>query len=71
VPTKPKSSVKPKSSDIQPLAFTIEQALKAVPIGRTKLHELMVTGAVRSVKIGRRRLIPVEALAELLLRESA
>jgi excisionase family DNA binding protein len=32
--------------------------------GRTKLYEAIATGALRSVKVGRCRLIPADALRE-------
>ena len=48
------------------LAYTISQALERVPIGRSKFYELISSGAVRSIKIGDRRLIPADALAELV-----
>jgi excisionase family DNA binding protein len=37
-------------------------------VGRTKLFELVATGELRSVKIGRRRFIPVEAVREYVSR---
>ena len=33
-------------------------------IGRTKLYELVGTGELRTVKIGRRRFVPVQAIEE-------
>lgn len=48
------------------LAYTIEEALEAVPIGRTKMFELMASGRLRTVTLGRRRLIPADALAALM-----
>jgi len=35
-------------------------------LGRTKLYELTATKAIRSVKIGRRRMWPATAIAEYL-----
>lgn len=39
-----------------------EEAARHAGIGRTKMYELIRTGQVRSVKIGRSRRIPVDAL---------
>jgi hypothetical protein len=50
---------------VQRLAYSIDEALQAVPIGRSKLFELMASGQLRTITIGSRRLIPVDALAEL------
>lgn len=33
-------------------------------LGRTKLYELTASGAIRSVKVGRRRMWPTDALRE-------
>lgn len=35
-------------------------------VGRTKLYELTATGEIRSVKIGRRRFWPDDAIADFI-----
>ena len=45
------------------LVLTVEQAAEALGIGRTLMYELVGTGAVESVRIGRLRRIPAQALA--------
>lgn len=35
-------------------------------VGRTKLYELTASGAIRSVKIGRRRFWPADAVADFV-----
>jgi excisionase family DNA binding protein len=42
--------------------LTVEEAAERLSIGRTKAYELMDTGALESVTIGRCRRIPAEAL---------
>ncbi|MFI7697029.1 helix-turn-helix domain-containing protein [Nonomuraea sp. NPDC049655] len=44
------------------LLVTPIEAAQTLGVGRTKLYELMASGALRSVKIGRARRIPLEAL---------
>jgi len=44
------------------MLFGIEDAMHATGLGRSKLYELMESGAIESVKCGKRRLIPIEAL---------
>lgn len=39
--------------------LTVEEAAAALRIGRTKVYELLKDGDLRSVTIGRRRLVPV------------
>ena len=42
--------------------YTPEEAAEALRLGRSKVYDLMRTGALRSVKIGGSRRIPVAAL---------
>jgi excisionase family DNA binding protein len=44
------------------LLYTIPEAATALRISRTKLYELLDSGDVESVYIGRSRKIPAEAL---------
>ena len=52
--------------------FTVEEAARALGIGRTRMFELIQTGDVETVLIGRLRRIPVDALDAFVgrLRES-
>ena len=49
-------------SRAEPLLYTIPEAATALRISRTKLYELLDSGDVESVYIGRSRKIPAEAL---------
>jgi excisionase family DNA binding protein len=40
-------------------------------LGRTKVYELIASGELRTVKIGRRRFVPVSAIAEYVARLEA
>jgi excisionase family DNA binding protein len=46
--------------------LTPAEAARSLGIGRTKVYELMASGALASVQIGRCRRVPREALAELV-----
>ena len=46
--------------------LTIEEACQALGIGRTKTYELVMSGALASVKIGSRRLIAVTTIAQYI-----
>ena len=48
--------------------LTVSEALEFVPLSRTDLYARMNRGELRSVKIGRRRLIPRCALIDLISR---
>jgi excisionase family DNA binding protein len=45
--------------------LSIEQAARALGIGRTALYSEIWAGRVRSVKVGRRRLVPSSAVSEV------
>jgi excisionase family DNA binding protein len=48
------------------LALSVEEAAESLRLGRTKLFELMADGQLRSIKVGRRRLVPVSALEQFI-----
>ena len=54
--------------DAQPVMLTIVEAAQRLSIGRSMLYELMASGAIESVHIGRLRRIPVDCLADFVDR---
>ncbi|MDQ6782311.1 MAG: helix-turn-helix domain-containing protein [Actinomycetota bacterium] len=48
------------------MLLTPAEAAAELSIGRTKLYELINSGALRSVRLGTSRRIPAEALADLV-----
>jgi excisionase family DNA binding protein len=44
------------------LAYSVDEACSALSIGRTAVFDLLRRGEIASVKVGRRRLIPVASL---------
>lgn len=46
------------------LLLTAEEAAHLIGVGRSKMYELMASGAVTSVKIGVLRRVPTSALEE-------
>jgi len=46
----------------------LDAACDRLGIGRSKLYELMESGEIRSVKIGRNRLVPESAIVEFIER---
>lgn len=53
-------------------AYTVEQVAKMLNIGRDKVYELIRTGQLRSIKIGKLRRITEEHLADFIAsREDA
>jgi excisionase family DNA binding protein len=49
-----------------PLVLTIDQAAQRLGVGRTIMYALVSSGAVESVKIGRLRRVPADALVAFL-----
>lgn len=50
----------------EPVMHSIEEAVGLTRLSRTTLYELMRAGRLTYCRIGRRRLIPVRALDELV-----
>jgi excisionase family DNA binding protein len=53
-----------ETKDTGRLLLRPEEVAKALAIGRTGVFELIRTGELRSVKIGKSRRIPAEAVVE-------
>jgi excisionase family DNA binding protein len=52
------------------LTLTVEEAAALLGISRTLAYELVRQGTIPSLRLGRRRLVPVHAL-NLMLQEAA
>ena len=48
-----------------PELLSVEEAARRAGVGRSLLYGLIARGRLRSVKVGRRRLIPADAIGEL------
>lgn len=51
---------------VAPMLYRVEEAAEALRLSRSALYELIRSGQLRSVKAGRRRLVPVTALTEYI-----
>jgi excisionase family DNA binding protein len=51
--------------DGPPALLSIQEAARRLSVGRTRLYDEIGAGRLRSVRIGRRRLVPADALAAL------
>jgi excisionase family DNA binding protein len=63
--------IAPTLGEFPVLLLRPEDAASALGIGRTKVYELMRSGALRSVKIGGFRRIPATALADFVAKLEA
>lgn len=53
------------------ITCTIPEACQAIGLGRSKVYELMADGQLRTMTIGRRRLVVVASLLRLVTSDSA
>ena len=49
-------------TNIEKLAYSIDETVKILPIGKTKLYEEIKKGRMKASKFGTRTLIPAEAI---------
>lgn len=60
-----------KTGAMAPMAVDPGEAARLLGIGRTKTYEEIASGRLRSAKIGKRRLITVEAIKDWLSAREA
>lgn len=60
-----------RTPNVPALMYRVDEAALALRLSRTAIYELIRSGRLRSVRSGRRRLIPVAALGEYLARLEA
>jgi len=58
-----------RSFDELPLALRVEDLMPILGIGRNTAYELVRSGQIRSIRIGRQLRIPKEAVQEYLTRK--
>jgi excisionase family DNA binding protein len=61
------ASLSPSLPKAEPLAVSPAEAARLAGLGRTSIYGALGSGALKSLKIGKRRLIVVEALRAWLL----
>ncbi len=54
------------STYIAPRVLRVEEAARALGIGRSLVYDLIRSGRLRSFKVGSRRLIPIAAIDEVI-----
>jgi excisionase family DNA binding protein len=53
-----------RNEDIPRLMYRPEEAAEALAVGRTRIYAALASGELRSVRVGRSRRIPADALHE-------
>ena len=51
---------------MEKLLLSIEEASEALALGRSLLYQKLQSGELQSVRVGRRRLVPVSAIREYI-----
>jgi excisionase family DNA binding protein len=54
------------SDESSPLAYGVNDAAKRIGVGRSTLYQLIRDGQLRSIRVGRRTLIPDEDLRRII-----
>lgn len=62
---------RPTSHDELPLTLRVEELMPVLDIGRNTAYELVRSGKIRSVQIGRQLRIPKEAVLEFLIPKNS
>ncbi len=55
-----------RSLDDLPLVLRVEDLMSALDIGRNAAYELVRSGQIRSIRVGRKRRIPKQAVEDFL-----
>jgi excisionase family DNA binding protein len=53
---------------VERLLLTMSEAAETIGLGRSKLYELVASGEIESVRIGKARRVPVEAVESFVRR---
>jgi len=56
--------MKDKEYGVPPVLYRVDEAAEALRLSKSRIYELIRSGRLRTVKEGRRRLVPVAALAD-------
>lgn len=54
------------ATPLEPLAYSIADAVRVSAIGRTRLYALIGEGRLKATKVGKRTLIPADSLKALI-----
>lgn len=60
-----------EEQDLKPITVTIDTGLKLTGLGRTKFYDLINSKKVKTIQIGRRRLVVYASLEALAVEEAS
>lgn len=62
---------RPTSFDDLPLTLRVEELMPILGIGRNTAYELIRSGKIRSIRIGRQLRVPKDAVLDFLVRQNS
>lgn len=62
---------RPTSFDDLPLTLRVEELIPVLGIGRNTAYELVRSGQIRSIRIGRQFRVPKDAVLDFLKRQNS
>lgn len=62
---------RPTSFDDLPLTLRVEELMPILGIGRNTAYELIRSGQIRSIRIGRQLRVPKDAVLDFLVRQNS
>jgi excisionase family DNA binding protein len=65
---KPSVTLEPVAGALRPLCVTIEEAAGLLSIGRTRVYQLITSGEIEMIKIGKSSRVTTESLSSFLAR---
>ena len=54
-----------KDTAMDPLLISVQEAAQTLSVGRTSIYQLIKSGELETMKLGRRRLITIQSLRRL------
>lgn len=62
---------RPTSFDDLPLTLRVEELMPILGIGRNTAYELIHSGQIRSIRVGRQLRVPKDAVLDFLTRQNS
>ena len=62
---------RPTSFDDLPLTLRVEELMPILGIGRNTAYELIRSGQIRSIRVGRQLRVPKDAVLDFLTRQNS
>lgn len=62
---------RPTSFDALPLTLRVEELMPILGIGRNTAYELIRSGQIRSIRVGRQLRVPKDAVLDFLTRQNS